>query len=249
MKILVPIARTEDPNARIVVNKAGDDIERGGVAMVINPFDEIAVEEALRLLDGGEGEIVVCSIGGDAVATELRRALAMGAHRAIQVNTEVPLSPEVITPLLGAVINQEQPDLVIMGKQSIDGDSGQVPQRLAQRLGWPDATYAYEVSVEGNTATVGREVDGGTETVRFDLPGIISTDLRLNEPRLPKLPDIMKAKKKPYQVLSDTDLGGVQEGPIKVVTLNAPPVRQAGQFVADVDALIAKLRDEAKVLS
>ena len=135
MKILVPIARTEDYNARIVVNKAGDDIERGGVAMVINPFDEIAVEEALRLLDGGDGEIIVCSIGGDEVATELRRALAMGAHRAIQVNTEVTLSPEVITPLLSAVCEREKPDLVLMGKQSIDGDSGQVPQRLAQRLG------------------------------------------------------------------------------------------------------------------
>ena len=134
MKILVPIARTEDPNARIAVNSAGDDIERGGVAMVINPFDEIAVEEALRLNDGGDGEIVVVSIGGDEVATELRRALAMGAHRAIQINTEVVLSPEVVTPLLAAVVSKEEPDLVIMGKQSIDGDSGQVPQRLAQSL-------------------------------------------------------------------------------------------------------------------
>ena len=249
MKILVPLARTEDPNARIVVNKAGDDIERGGVAMVINPFDEIAIEEALRILDGGDGEIVACSIGDDEVATELRRALAMGAHRAIQINTDTAMSPEVVTPLLAAVIEKESPDLVIMGKQSIDGDSGQVPQRLAQRLGWPDATYAYEVSIEGRTATVGREVDGGTETVAFELPGIISTDLRLNEPRLPKLPDIMKAKKKPYDVFSDADLGGVQEGPIKVLKLAAPPVRQAGQMVADVDALITKLRDEAKVLS
>ncbi len=249
MKILVPIARTEDPNARIAVNAAGDDIERGGVAMVINPFDEIAVEEALRLNDGGDGEIVVVSIGGDEVATELRRALAMGAHRAIQINTEVVLSPEVVTPLLAAVVSKEQPDLVIMGKQSIDGDSGQVPQRLAQRLGWPDATFAFSVAVEGNTATVGREVDGGTETVAFDLPGIISTDLRLNEPRLPKLPDIMKAKKKPYDVLSDADLGGVSEGPVKVLSMAPPPERKAGQTVADVDALIEKLRDEAKVLA
>jgi electron transfer flavoprotein beta subunit len=249
MKILVPIARTEDPNARIMVNKAGNDIERGGVAMVINPFDEIAVEEALRLLDGGDGEIVVCAIGGDQVATELRRALAMGAHRAIQVNTEQVLCPEVVTPLLAAIVSKETPDLVLMGKQSIDGDSGQVPQRLAQRLGWPDATYAFEVKVDGNTATVGREVDGGTETVAFDLPGIISTDLRLNEPRLAKLPDIMKAKKKPYEVVSDGDLGGVEAGPISVLSLAAPAQRQAGQFVADVDELIIKLRDEAKVLS
>jgi electron transfer flavoprotein beta subunit len=249
MKILVPIARTEDYNARIVVNKAGDDIERSGVAMVINPFDEIAVEEALRLLDGGEGEIVVCSIGGDEVATELRRALAMGAHRAIQVNTEVTLCPEVIAPLLSAVCEREQPDLVLMGKQSIDGDSGQVPQRLAQRLGWPQATYAFEVKVEGSTVTVGCESDAGTETVAFDLPGVISTDLRLNEPRLPKLPDIMKAKKKPYDILSDAELGGVEAGPIKVLSMAAPPERQAGLMVADVDALIAKLRDEAKALS
>ena len=249
MKILVPIARTEDYNARIVVNKAGDDIERSGVAMVINPFDEIAVEEALRLLDGGEGEIVVCSIGGDEVATELRRALAMGAHRAIQVNTEATLCPEVITPLLSAVCEREQPDLVLMGKQSIDGDSGQVPQRLAQRLGWPQATYAFEVKVEGSTVTVGCESDAGTETVAFDLPGVISTDLRLNEPRLPKLPDIMKAKKKPYDILSDAELGGVEAGPIKVLSMAAPPERQAGLMVADVDALIAKLRDEAKALS
>ena len=249
MKILVPIARTEDYNARIVVNKAGDDIERGGVAMVINPFDEIAVEEALRLLDGGEGEIIVVAIGGDEAAPELRRALAMGAHRAIQINTEVKLMPEVVTPLLAAVAEREQPDLILMGKQSIDGDSGQVAQRLAHRLDWPQATFAYEVSVEGGTVTVGCEVDGGTETVAFDLPGVISTDLRLNEPRLPKLPDIMKAKKKPYEVLTDADLGGVEESPIKVLSLSPPPERQAGQIVADVDTLIAKLRDEAKVLA
>ena len=249
MKILVPIARTEDPNARIAVNKAGDDIERAGVSMVINPFDEIAVEEALRVLDGGDGEIVVVSIGDDSVATELRRALAIGAHRAIQVNCDVTLSPEVVTPLLAAVIEKEQPNLVLMGKQSIDGDSGQVAQRLAQRLDWPDATFAFEVKIEDGVATVGREVDGGTETVAFDLPGIISTDLRLNEPRLPKLPDIMKAKKKPYETYSADDLGGVSEGPIRVLSLAPPAERKAGQIVADVDTLIEKLRDEAKVLA
>jgi len=249
MKIIVPIARTEDYNARIVVNKDGDDIERGGVAMVINPFDEIAVEEALRILDGGEGEIIVVSIGGDEVAPELRRALAMGAHRAVQINTEAKLMPEVITPLLGALVEREQPDLVVMGKQSIDGDSGQVAQRLAHRLNWPQATFAYDVKIEGKTVTVGCEMDGGTETVAFDLPGVISTDLRLNEPRLPKLPDIMKAKKKPYDVLSDEDLGGVAESPIKVLSMAPPPERQAGQIVPDVDTLIAKLRDEAKVLA
>ena len=249
MKIIVPIARTEDYNARIVVNKDGDDIERGGVAMVINPFDEIAVEEALRILDGGDGEIVVVSIGGDEVAPELRRALAMGAHRAVQINTEVKLMPEVIAPLLSAVVEREEPDLVIMGKQSIDGDSGQVAQRLAHRLDWPQATFAYDVKIEGKTVTVGCEMDGGTETVAFDLPGVISTDLRLNEPRLPKLPDIMKAKKKPYDILTDADLGGVDESPIKVLSMSPPPERQAGQIVADVDTLIAKLRDEAKVLA
>jgi len=249
MKIIVPIARTEDYNARIVVNKDGDDIERGGVAMVINPFDEIAVEEALRILDGGEGEIIVVSIGGDEAAPELRRALAMGAHRAVQINTDAKLMPEVITPLLGALVEREEPDLVVMGKQSIDGDSGQVAQRLAHRLNWPQATFAYDVKIEGKTVTVGCEMDGGTETVAFELPGVISTDLRLNEPRLPKLPDIMKAKKKPYEVLSDEDLGGIAESPIKVLSMAPPPERQAGQIVPDVDTLIAKLRDEAKVLA
>jgi electron transfer flavoprotein beta subunit len=251
MKILVPLSRTEDPQARIRLNREATDIDRDGVSMVINPFDEIAVEEALRVLaDHGtdDSELIVCCIGEDSVSSELRRALAMGAHRAIQVSTDADLSPEVVTPLLAALARRESPDLIIMGKQSIDGDSGQVPQRLAQNLGWPQGTFAFNLTLDGRSATVGREVDGGTMSVGFDLPGIVSTDLRLNEPRLPKLPDIMKAKRKPYETLNPDELGGLAETRIRVTALAAPPARAAGQIVADVDTLITKLTDEAKVL-
>tara|TARA_Y100001934_G_scaffold253388_1_gene318377 strand:- start:201 stop:953 length:753 start_codon:yes stop_codon:yes gene_type:complete len=250
MKILIPMSRTEDPYAKIRVKGDGKDIDRDNVAMVINPFDEIAVEEALRLREAGnEVEIVMICIGGQEVEKEVRRALAMGADRAIRVDCSEELSPERVTPLLAPLIEKEQPDLVIMGKQSIDGDSGQVPQRLAQRLNWPQATYASDLKVNDGTATVVREVDGGLETLAFDLPGVVSTDLRLNVPRLPKLPDIMKAKKKPFDVVDVESLGGLPDQPVTVVQLTPPAERAAGQMVEDVDDLIAKLRDEAKVLS
>ena len=250
MKILIPMSRTEDPYAKIRVKGDGSDIDRDNVAMVINPFDEIAVEEALRLREAGnEVEIIMVCIGGQEVEKEVRRALAMGADRAIRVDCSEELSPERVTPLLAPLIEKEQPDLVIMGKQSIDGDSGQVPQRLAQRLNWPQATYASDLKVNDGTATVVREVDGGLETLAFDLPGIVSTDLRLNVPRLPKLPDIMKAKKKPFDVVDVESLGGLPDQPVTVVQLTPPAERAAGQMVEDVDDLIAKLRDEAKVLS
>lgn len=244
------MSRTEDPYAKIRVKGDGSDIDRDNVAMVINPFDEIAVEEALRLREAGnEVEIVMVCIGGQEVEKEVRRALAMGADRAIRVDCSEELSPERVTPLLAPLIEREAPDLVIMGKQSIDGDSGQVPQRLAQRLNWPQATYASKLTLEGGTATVIREVDGGLETLAFELPGIVSTDLRLNVPRLPKLPDIMKAKKKPFEIIDVSDLGGLPDQPVTVVQLTPPAERAAGQMVEDVDDLIAKLRDEAKVLS
>lgn len=250
MKILIPMSRTEDPYAKIRVKGDGSDIDRDNVAMVINPFDEIAVEEALRLREAGnEVEIVMVCIGGQEVEKEVRRALAMGADRAIRVDCNEDLSPERVTPLLAPLIQKEEPDLVIMGKQSIDGDSGQVPQRLAQRLNWPQATYASDLKVEDGTATVVREVDGGLETLAFDLPGIVSTDLRLNVPRLPKLPDIMKAKKKPFEVVDIESLGGLPSLPVTVVELAPPAERAAGQMVEDIDELVAKLRDEAKVLS
>jgi len=250
MKILIPMSRTEDPYAKIRVKGDGSDIDRDNVAMVINPFDEIAVEEALRLREAGnEVEIIMVCIGGQEVEKEVRRALAMGADRAIRVDCSEELSPERVTPLLAPLIEKEQPDLVIMGKQSIDGDSGQVPQRLAQRLNWPQATYASDLKVNDGTATVVREVDGGLETLAFDLPGIVSTDLRLNVPRLPKLPDIMKAKKKPFDVVDVESLGGLPAQPITVVKLVPPAERAAGQMVEDIDELVAKLRDEAKVLS
>ncbi|MEC7750310.1 MAG: electron transfer flavoprotein subunit beta/FixA family protein [Myxococcota bacterium] len=250
MKILIPMSRTEDPYAKILVRADGSDINRDNVAMVINPFDEIAVEEALRLREAGnEVEIVMVCIGGSEVEKEVRRALAMGADRAIRIDCSEELSPERVTPLLAPVVEKESPDLIIMGKQSIDGDSGQVPQRLAQRLNWPQATFASDLKVQDGKATVVREIDGGLETVAFDLPGIVSTDLRLNEPRLPKLPDIMKAKKKPFEVIGVDDIGGLPAQPVTVVHLAAPPEREAGQMVEDINELVAKLRDEAKVLS
>lgn len=249
MKILIPMARNEDPGTKIRVNAAGDDIERENVAMVINPFDEIAVEEALRLREAGhEVEITVACVGGTEVEKEVRRALAMGADRAIRVDLAEDLSPERVTPLLAGLVAKEQPDLVIMGKQSIDGDNGQVPQRLAQRLGWPQATYASKLTIEGSVATVIREVDGGLETLAFDLPGVVSTDLRLNVPRLPKLPAIMKAKNKPFDVVSVDELGGLPDNPVTIITLTPPPERASGQMVEDVDDLLSKLRDQAKVL-
>ena len=250
MKIIIPMSRTEDPYAKIRVKSDGTDIDRDNVAMVINPFDEIAVEEALRLRESGhEVEIVMVCIGGQEVEKEVRRALAMGADRAIRVQCDEDLSPERVVPLLTPIIQKEAPDVVIMGKQSIDGDSGQVPQRLAQRLDWPQATYASELKVADRIATVTREVDGGLETLAFDLPGIVSTDLRLNVPRLPKLPDIMKAKKKPFEVLEMEELGGLPEQSVQVIQLSPPAERAAGQMVEDIDDLVAKLRDEAKVLS
>jgi electron transfer flavoprotein beta subunit len=264
LKILVAAKRVEDPESRIEVKPDGSGIVTNGVSYKLNPFDEIAVEEALRLKEKHGGEVVVVSIGGDKSVNELRAALAMGADRGVLVRHDGPLDPVVVSALLGKVFEQERPDLVLLGKQSIDDDQNQAGQYLAERLGLPQATFASKTeSLEseaeqrkepglvlggGRTLAVVREVDGGVETLEVTLPAVVTTDLRLNKPRFASLPGIMKAKKKPVQELQAAALG-VDLVPMVVVRrLAKPPARKGGVRVADVEELWKKLHEEAKVL-
>ena len=250
MKLLVPIKRVIDFNVKVRVKPDGSGVETANVKMSMNPFDEIAVEEAVRLREKGVAtEIVAVSCGLPACQETLRTALAIGADRAILVETEVELQPLAVAKLLRAVVDKEQPQLVILGKQAIDDDSNQVGQMLAALLDWPQAAFASKVDVEGNRLRVKREVDGGLETVEMSLPAVITTDLRLNEPRYATLPNIMKAKKKPLEV-QKPDALGVDVAP-RLATLKVvePPKRKGGGRVADVKELVSKLRNEAKVIS
>ncbi|ACL63423.1 Electron transfer flavoprotein alpha/beta-subunit [Anaeromyxobacter dehalogenans 2CP-1] len=265
LKIVVTAKRVEDPESKIRVKPDGSGIVTDGVNYKINPFDEIAVEEALRLKERHGGEVVVASIGGEKSQTEIRAALAMGADRGILVRHDGPLDPVVVSALLAKVVEQEKPDLVILGKQSIDDDQNQAGQYLAERLGWPQGTFASKtesleseaeqkkepglvLSADGKALTVVREVDGGVETLELGLPAVVTTDLRLNKPRFASLPGIMKAKKKPLQELAAASLG-VDLAPVVVMKrLAEPPARKGGVKVADVEELWKKLHDEAKVL-
>ena len=254
MKVLVPVKRVIDYNVKVRVKADGSGVDLANVKMSMNPFDEIAVEEAIRLKEAGKvDEVIVVSIGVEKCQETLRTGLAMGADRAILVkasdDVHNDVEPLTVAKILKAVVEQENPGLVICGKQAIDNDLNATGQMLSALMGWSQATFASDLNVESDAAIVTREVDGGLQTVKVQMPAVITVDLRLNEPRYASLPNIMKAKKKPYDVLSDAELGGVEEGPVKMLSLAAPPERQAGQMVADVDALIAKLRDEAKVLS
>ena len=249
MKILVPIKRVVDYNVKVRVKPDGSGVDTANVKMSMNPFDEIAVEEAVRLRERGIAtEIVAVSCGAQACQETLRTALAIGANSAILVQSDVELQPLAVAKLLAAVVARESPGLVILGKQAIDDDANQVGQMLAALLDWPQATFASKVDIAGGTATVKREVDGGLETVEMALPGVVTTDLRLNEPRYATLPNIMKAKKKPLDTLDPAGLG-VDVAP-RLATLRVvdPPGRKGGGKVADVAELVSRLRNEAKVL-
>ncbi len=249
MKLLVAVKRVVDYNVKIRVKADNSGVETANVKFSMNPFDEIAVEEAVRLKEAGKAtEVVVVSMGPAAAQETIRTALAMGADRGVLVASDDELQPLAVAKLLKAVVEREQPGLVILGKQAIDDDSNQTGQMLAALLGWPQGTFASKVAVEGDGLTVTREVDGGLETVSVALPAVVTTDLRLNEPRYASLPNIMKAKKKPIDTLNPADLG-VDTAP-RLVTLRVeePAKRKAGVKVGSVAELVDKLRNEAKVI-
>ena len=249
MKILVPIKRVVDFNVKVRVKPDGSGVDTANVKMSMNPFDEIAVEEAVRLKERGVAtEVVAVSCGVAACQETLRTALAIGADRAILVQADGELEPLAVAKLVAAVAKKEAPQLVILGKQAIDDDANQVGQMVAALLDWPQATFASKVEVAGGNATVKREVDGGLETVELELPAVITTDLRLNEPRYATLPNIMKAKKKPLETLDPVGLGVDVSPRLSTLKVAEPPARKGGGKVADVAELVAKLRNEAKVL-
>jgi electron transfer flavoprotein beta subunit len=249
MKILVPVKRVVDYNVKVRVKADGTGVETAGVKMSMNPFDEIAVEEAVRLKEkGGATEIIAVSMGVAQCSETIRTALAMGADRGILVETDVELQPLAVAKMLKALVDTEQPTLVIMGKQAIDDDMNATGQMLAALLGWPQGTFASKVAIDGDTATVTREVDGGLETVALKLPAIVTSDLRLNEPRYASLPNIMKARKKPIATVKPADLGVDPAPRLTLVRVAEPPKRQAGKKVASVHELVDKLRNEAKVI-
>ena len=243
MKLLVAVKRVIDFNVKPRVKMDGSGVDLANVKMSMNPFDEIAVEEAIRLKEKGAAtEIVVVSIGPAKAQETLRTALAMGADRAILIETDEAVEPLAVAKLLKAIWDEEQPGLVVMGKQAIDDDSNQTGQMLAALTGRPQGTFASKVEVEGDSVTVTREVDGGLETVRLALPAIVTTDLRLNEPRYASLPNIMKAKSKPLAVKAPADFGVDVAPRLKVLKVAEPPVRQAGVTVGSVDELVSKLK-------
>ena len=249
MKILVPVKRVVDYNVKVRVKSDGTGVETTGVKMSMNPFDEIAVEEAVRLKEKGIAtEVVAVSLGGAACAETIRTALAVGADRGILVETDVDLQPLAVAGLLKALVDREQPLLVILGKQAIDDDMGATGQMLAAMLGWPQGTFASKLVVDGGTITVTREVDGGMETVALPLPAVITADLRLNEPRYASLPNIMRARKKPIETVRPADLGVDPTPRLTVLKVVEPPRRQAGRKLGSVAELVAMLRTEAKVI-
>jgi electron transfer flavoprotein beta subunit len=249
MKVLVAVKRVVDYNVKIRVKTDGTGVETANVKMSMNPFDEIANEEAIRLKEKGLAEEVVAVSLGEAKCQEtLRTALAMGADRAIHVQTDAELQPLAVAKLLKAVVEREQPGLVILGKQAIDDDSNQTAQMLAALLGWPQGTFASKLEIGDGELNVTREIDTGLEKVTLKLPAIVSSDLRLNEPRYASLPNIMKAKKKPVDVLSPDELGVDTAPRLKLLKVEEPPRRQAGVKVASVAELVQKLRQEAKVI-
>ena len=249
MKALVPVKRVVDYNVKVLVKSDQTGVDIANVKMSMNPFDEIAVEEAVRLREKGVlTEIVAVSCGLPQCQETLRTAMAIGADRAILVETTEELQPLAVAKLLKAIVDKEQPQLVIMGKQAIDDDCNQTGQMLAALAGLPQATFASKVEVTDGHASVTREVDGGLETLRIKLPAVVTTDLRLNEPRYVTLPNIMKAKKKTLDVLSPADLGVDVAPRIKTHKVSEPPKRSAGIKVPDVATLVAKLKNEAKVI-
>ena len=250
MKILVPIKRVVDYNVKVRPLSDGSDVDIANAKMSVNPFCEIAVEEAVRLKEAGTAsEIIVVTVGETKSQEQLRAAMALGADRAILVETDGKPEPLAIAKILQKLVEKENPDIVLLGKQSIDGDNNQTGQMLGALCGWGQATFASKVEVADGAVAVTREIDGGLQTLKVKLPAIISTDLRLNEPRYAKLPNIMKAKKKPLDVMPVADLGVDIAPRIKTLKVEPPPTRSAGIKVGSVDELLEKLRNEAKVIS
>ena len=249
MKILVPVKRVVDYNVKVRVKTDGSGVETAGVKMSMNPFDEIAVEEAVRLKEKGVAtEIIAVSLGVAQCAETIRTALAMGADRGILVESEADLQPLAVAKMLAAIVRQEDQKLVILGKQAIDGDRSATGQMLAALLGWPQGTFASKLTIDGGRIAVTREVDGGLETVDLALPAIVTTDLRLNEPRYASLPKIMKARNKPIVTMKPADLGVDPAPRLTVLSVAEPPKRKAGVKVGSVAELVSKLRTEAKVI-
>ena len=249
MKVLVPVKRVVDYNVKVRVKADGSGVETANVKMSMNPFDEIAVEEAVRLKETSKAsEIIVVSVGPAAAQETLRTALAMGADRGILVQTESETQPLAVAKVLKALVEKEGPTLVILGKQAIDDDCNQTGQMLAALLGWPQGTFASKVVPGEGSVTVTREIDGGLETVELKLPAVVTADLRLNEPRYASLPNIMKAKKKPIDTVAPDALGVDVAPRLTTLTVAEPPKRKAGVKVADVAALVDKLKNEARVI-
>ena len=249
MKILVPVKRVVDYNVKVRVKADGTGVDIANVKMSMNPFDEIAIEEAVRLKEAGIAtEVIAVSAGLAGCQETLRTAMAIGADRGILIETDAELQPLAVAKLLKALCDKEQPQMVLCGKQAIDDDANQTGQMLAALMGWPQATFASKVVVAGGLATVTREVDGGLETIEIALPAVVTTDLRLNEPRYATLPNIMKAKKKPLDVTNPATLGVDVAPRLKTLKVAEPAKRSAGVKVADVADLVAKLKNEAKVI-
>ncbi len=249
MKVIVPVKRVVDYNVKIRVKPDGSGVDLANVKMSMNPFDEISIEEAIRLKEAGTAtEIIAVSVGPQQCQETIRTSLAMGADRGILVKTDENVEPIAVAKILQAIVGEEKPDLVIVGKQAIDDDSNQTGQMLAEMLGWAQGTFASKVEPGDGTVAVTREVDGGLQTLNLKMPAVITTDLRLNEPRYAKLPDIMKAKKKPLEALTPEDLGVDVSPRLKLLKVTEPPRREAGVIVADVAELLDKLRNEAKVI-
>jgi electron transfer flavoprotein beta subunit len=249
MKILVPVKRVVDFNVKIRVKADGSGVELANIKMSMNPFDEIAIEEAIRLKEAGKAtEIVAVSIGAAQASETIRTALAMGADRGILVKADGVIEPLAVAKILKAIVDAEKPGLVIMGKQAIDDDCNQTGQMLAALLGWSQGTFASKLALDGDSVTVTREVDGGLQTVKLKAPAIITTDLRLNEPRYASLPNIMKAKKKPIEEKQPSDYGVDIKPRLQVLKTTEPPGRKSGVKVGSVAELVGKLKDEAGVL-
>ena len=250
MKVLVPIKRVVDYNVKVRAKSDESGVDLNNVKMAINPFCEIAVEEAVRLQEAGKAsEVIAVSIGSEASQEQLRTALALGADRAISIETDVEVEPLGVAKLLKAVIEKENPELIILGKQAIDDDSNQTGQMLAALLSLPQATFASEIVLKEGSIEVTREVDGGLQTLLLNLPAIVTTDLRLNEPRYASLPNIMKAKKKPLDVIKAEDLNVDVSPRQNTIKVSPPPERASGVIVETVDELVDKLRNEAKVIT
>jgi len=249
LKILVPVKRVVDYNVKVRVKGDGTGVDIANVKMSMNPFDEIAVEEAVRLREAGVAtEVIAVSCGVQACQETIRTALAIGADRGILVQTDAELQPLAVAKLLRALCDKEGPSIVLLGKQAIDDDAGQTGQMLAAMMNWPQATFASKVAVSGESAHVTREIDGGLETIEIRLPAVVTTDLRLNEPRYATLPNIMKAKKKPLETVTPEDLGVDVAPRLKTLKVVEPAKRSAGILVADVAQLVDKLKNEAKVI-